>query len=163
MRPGSFVLDLGAYPGGWSQVAAQQVVKAEGKRGLVIAVDLQQMEAIDNVTCLRCDIESEAALLDSHISHIRFDVVLSDMAPRSCGHRQVDHANIINLCELARDMALQRLRPLGCFITKILHGEFEQEFRKSVIPNFETVSYFKPRSSRSESSEMYLVALKFKG
>lgn len=162
LKPGCFVLDLGAYPGGWSQVAAQQVLEG-GKKGLVIAVDLQQLEGIDNVTCLQCDIENEATFLYSHIGNLCFDVVLSDMAPKSCGHRQVDHANIMNLCELARDTALRSLKPFGCFVTKILHGEFEQEFRKSLTQHFETVSYFKPQSSRSESSEMYLVALKFRG
>lgn len=163
LRPGCTVLDLGACPGGWSQVAAKQVVENEGKKGLVVAVDLQPLEEIENVTCLQCDIESEAALLDTYLDNRRFDVVLSDMAPKSCGHRQVDHANIINLCELARDIALQRLVTSGCFVTKILHGEFEQEFKKSLTAHFEKVSYFKPKSSRSESSEMYLVALKFKG
>ncbi|SCV65535.1 Ribosomal RNA large subunit methyltransferase E [Anaplasma phagocytophilum] len=163
LQRGRFVLDLGSSPGGWAQVASKNTAIIDSTEPTVVAVDIQSMEDIHNVSFVQCDIDSDHDLLNEKLSGRKFDVVLSDMAPKSCGHRQVDHANIINLCELARDIALEYLNPNGSFVTKLLHGEYEQEFKRSIMPHFSVVSYFKPKSSRKDSSEIYLVALKFKG
>ncbi len=157
---GRYVLDLGSCPGGWAQVAAERV--AEGGKAHVVAVDMAPMERIPNVDFVQCDVEHSPELLRAALQDRKFDVVLSDMAPKSCGHRQVDHANIINLCEMALDLAVEFLRSGGSFVTKILQGEYEQEFRRSLQYYFASVTYFKPKSSRSESSEIYLVGTKFK-
>ena len=153
LKRGISVLDLGAYPGGWSQVALEHGVSE------VTAIDVQEMAPIEGVTFLRCDIREKE--LHDRLGDVRFDVVLSDMAPKACGHREVDHMNIINLCEVARDIAVGYLKPGGVFVTKILQGEYEQEFRSSLKQYFRSTEYCKPKSSRSESSEIYLVALKY--
>ena len=159
---GMSVLDLGSFPGGWIQVVVQKTSASNDDSQMIVAVDLQNMEYIPDVTFLQCNIESEIDLLRTKLNGKKFDVVLSDMAPSSCGHRQVDHANIINLCERARDIAVECLKPGGSFVTKILQGEYEKEFFQSVKSHFCKVAYCKPKSSRSGSTEMYIVALKFK-
>ncbi|WP_410519520.1 RlmE family RNA methyltransferase [Candidatus Anaplasma sp. TIGMIC] len=158
---GMHVLDLGSYPGGWAQVASELV--SDNSKSMVVALDIQLMEGLPNVEFVQCDIEKDTDVLDGLLRNKRFDVVLSDMAPRSCGHRQVDHANIINLSEMARDVALKYLNLSGSFITKILQGEYEAEFKMSLMAHFESVTYFKPKASRNDSSEVYLIALRLKG
>ncbi|MCU7611607.1 RlmE family RNA methyltransferase, partial [Anaplasma capra] len=118
LQPGRSVLDLGSYPGGWAQVASERVAK--GGKAHVVAVDTQQMEKIPNVDFVQCDVEHSSDLLREALGDRKFDVVLSDMSPKSCGHKQVDHANIINLCEIALDLAVHTLKPGGSFVTKIL-------------------------------------------
>ena len=159
---GMSVLDLGSSPGGWVQVAAQKTSATACSSQMIVAVDMQKMEYIPHVTFFQCNIESEIDLLHAKLDGKKFDVVLSDMAPSSCGHKQVDHANIINLCEIARDIAVSYLKPNGSFVTKILQGEYEKEFFQSLTEYFGKVTYCKPKSSRSKSTEIYLVALKFK-
>ncbi|MEH0831148.1 RlmE family RNA methyltransferase [Anaplasma bovis] len=153
LKRGISVLDLGAYPGGWSQVVLEHGINE------VTAVDMQEMAPMQGVTFIKCDIREEE--LHERLGGAKFDVVLSDMAPKACGHREVDHMNIINLCEMARDVAVEYLKPGGVFITKILQGEYEQEFRSSLKQYFRKTEYCKPKSSRSESSEIYLVALEY--
>ena len=153
LKRGISVLDLGAYPGGWSQVVLEHGINE------VTAVDMQEMAPMEGITFIKCDIREEE--LHERLGGAKFDVVLSDMAPKACGHREVDHMNIINLCEMARDVAVEYLKPGGVFITKILQGEYEQEFRSSLKQYFRKTEYCKPKSSRSESSEIYLVALEY--
>ncbi|MGN7661059.1 MAG: RlmE family RNA methyltransferase [Anaplasma sp.] len=157
---GRFVLDLGSYPGGWAQVAAERVTCDDKVH--VVAVDVKEMEKIPNVDFVQCDVEDSSHMLYEVLQNGKFDVVLSDMAPKSCGHKQVDHANIINLCEVALNLAVEFLRPGGSFVTKILQGEFEQELYRSLRCYFRSVAYFKPKSSRNESSEIYLVGTDFR-
>ena len=156
------VLDLGSFPGGWVQVAVQKTSTSADNSQMIVAVDIQKMEYVPDVTFLQYNIESEIDLLRAKLNGKKFDVVLSDMAPSACGHRQVDHANIINLCEKARDIAVEYLKPGGSFVTKILQGEYEKEFFQSLTSHFSKVSYCKPKSSRSGSTEMYIVAIKFR-
>ncbi|CAI27010.1 Ribosomal RNA large subunit methyltransferase J [Ehrlichia ruminantium str. Welgevonden] len=123
---------------------------------------MQEMSSIPNVIFILCDIANKIELLNSTFDKKKFDVVLSDMAPKACGNKQVDHANIINLCEMSLEIAVKFIKPNGIFITKILQGEYEKEFYQSVKYHFNSVKYFKPKASRKDSSEMYLVSLGFK-
>ncbi|WP_065432671.1 RlmE family RNA methyltransferase [Ehrlichia ruminantium] len=159
-KKGQYVLDLGASPGGWSQVASQKV--SHGNGSSVFAVDMQKMSSIPNVIFILCDIANNIELLNSTFHKKKFDVVLSDMAPKACGNKQVDHANIMNLCEMSLEIAVKFIKPNGIFITKILQGEYEKEFYQLVKHHFNSVKYFKPKASRKDSSEMYLISLGFK-
>ncbi|UKC53565.1 RlmE family RNA methyltransferase [Ehrlichia canis] len=159
-KKGQYVLDLGSFPGGWSQFAAQKV--SHGNNNLVFSVDIQNMDAIPNVIFIKCDISNEIEILNDKFHNKKFDVILSDMAPKACGNKQVDHANIINLCEMSLDIVIKFARENGTFITKILQGEYEKEFYQSMKSNFKLVKYFKPKASRKDSSEIYLVGLGFK-
>ncbi|GAT76332.1 ribosomal RNA large subunit methyltransferase J [Ehrlichia ruminantium] len=123
---------------------------------------MQKMSSIPSVIFILCDIANNIELLNSTFDKKKFDVVLSDMAPKACGNKQVDHANIINLCEMSLEIAVKFIKPNGIFITKILQGEYEKEFYQSVKYHFNSVKYFKPKASRKDSSEMYLVSLGFK-
>ncbi|ABD45105.1 ribosomal RNA large subunit methyltransferase J [Ehrlichia chaffeensis str. Arkansas] len=159
-KKGQYVLDLGSSPGGWSQFAAQRV--SHNNNNPVFAVDIQNMDAIPNVIFIQCDIINDIELLSDKFHNKKFDVILSDMAPKACGNKQVDHANIINLCEISLDIVVRFTRENGVFITKILQGEYEKEFYQSMKTYFQSVKYFKPKASRKDSSEMYLVGLGFK-
>ncbi|QGR02560.1 RlmE family RNA methyltransferase [Ehrlichia ruminantium] len=160
-KKGQYVLDLGASPGGWSQVASQKV--SHGNSSSVFAVDMQKMNKIPNVIFILCDIANNIELLNTTFHEKKFDVILSDMAPKACGNKQVDHANIINLCEISLEIAVKFIKYNGVFVTKILQGEYEKEFYQSVKYHFNSVKYFKPKASRKDSSEMYLISVGFKG
>ncbi|XGA09069.1 MAG: RlmE family RNA methyltransferase [Wolbachia endosymbiont of Xenopsylla cheopis] len=153
------VIDLGAYPGGWSQVAAQRVIK--NNQGLVFAVDLQKIEDIQNVKFVQCDIIDDAHILHDKLGSYKFDLILSDMAPKSCGCSRTDHIRIINLCERALELAKQFLGKDGKFVVKIFPGECEKSFLNELKQAFKVVKYFKPKSSRADSAEIYLLGLGF--
>ncbi|KJV65359.1 ftsJ-like methyltransferase family protein [Ehrlichia cf. muris str. EmCRT] len=159
LKKGQYVLDLGSSPGGWSQVAVQKV--SHSNNNSVFAVDIQNMDRISNVVFIQCDIINDIELLNTKFHDKKFDVILSDMAPKACGNKQVDHANIINLCEISLDITIKFARENGVFITKILQGEYEKEFYQSMKAHFKHVKYFKPKASRKNSSEIYLVGLGF--
>lgn len=162
LNPGANVIDLGAAPGGWSQVAAK-IIKSDttSSKNKLIAIDLLPMESIAGVTSFEKDFFDEDAKdfiinsLDGRLA----DVVLSDMAANTTGHSQTDHLRILDLCENALVFALTILKPGGCFVAKIFRGGAENDLLTMVKQNFEKVKHFKPESSRKESSEFYLVAL----
>ena len=156
LQEGQKVIDLGAYPGGWSQVASQ---KATG----VFAIDIKPMDAINGVEFIECDVINELETLKEKFKDQKFDVILSDMAPGSCGLKSLDHIRIMLLCEAALNFAKHFLNHGGKFVVKIYQGESDKDFYNELKKIFKTVKYFKPKSSRSESTEMYLVSLDFIG
>ncbi|MFP3024199.1 MAG: RlmE family RNA methyltransferase [Wolbachia sp.] len=156
LQQGQKIIDLGAFPGGWSQVASK-------KGANVIAVDIKPINAISGVECIQCDIISELEILREKFKDHKFDVILSDMAPESCGLKSLDHIRIMLLCEAALNFAKHFLNHDGKFVVKIFQGESDKNFCNELKKMFKTVRYFKPKSSRSESTEMYLVSLGFIG
>ena len=162
LPPGMNVVDLGAAPGGWSQVAAKiiQSDNANAKNKL-IAIDLLPIEPIAGVTTLQKDFfaDDTQSLITSHLNNQLADVVLSDMAANTIGHSATDHLRIIDLCENAFRFAMTILKPGGHFVTKIFRGGTEGGLLTEVKQNFTSVKHFKPNSSRKGSSEFYLIAL----
>ncbi|BAJ03268.1 MULTISPECIES: 23S rRNA (uridine(2552)-2'-O)-methyltransferase RlmE [Shewanella] len=160
IRPGMTVVDLGAAPGGWSQVA----VKLAGDRGKVIACDILAMDPIVGVDFLQGDFREEKVLdaLLTRVGDGKVDVVLSDMAPNMSGTGGVDQPRAMYLVELALDMCHQVMAPNGCFAVKVFQGEGFEEYMKSVRAAFKTVKTRKPDSSRARSREVYLVATGYK-
>jgi len=160
IRPGMTVVDLGAAPGGWSQVA----VKLAGDKGKVIACDILPMDPIVGVDFLQGDFREEKVLdaLLTRVGDAKVDVVLSDMAPNMSGTGGVDQPRAMYLVELALDMCHQVLAPNGCFAVKVFQGEGFEEYMKSVREAFKTVKTRKPDSSRARSREVYLVATGYK-
>ena len=162
LRPGARVVDLGAAPGGWSQVAANRVGAGEG-RGRVIAIDLLDMPPIPGVDVLRLDfLDPEAperlkAMLDGEA-----DLVLSDMAANATGHRQTDHLRIMGLAEAAAAFAREVLKPGGGFLCKVLRGGTEATLLAALKRDFAQVRHVKPAASRSDSAELYLLATGFR-
>ncbi len=164
LKPGSVVIDLGAAPGGWSQVAAQRVLAGD-KPGLVAGLDLLEIDAIANVTLLQADFLDEEALrlLDDLLEGRRVDVVLTDMAAPASGHKQTDHLRIMGLCEAALDFACERLIPGGAFLAKVLQGGAERALLDRLKQSFKTVRHVKPEASRADSAELYVLAQGFRG
>tara|TARA_B100000676_G_C18058165_1_gene835886 strand:- start:1236 stop:1955 length:720 start_codon:yes stop_codon:yes gene_type:complete len=156
---GNTVVDLGAAPGGWSQIASQKV----GRRGNVIGVDTQFIDPIGSVTFLQLDV-SDAKTIDKimDIQKRPADVVLSDMAARSTGHASTDHLRVITLAEAAAEIATQILAPGGIFVTKVFKGGTESRLLHELKLQFDRVKHAKPPSSRSGSAEEYVVAKGFR-
>ena len=165
LKAGTNVVDLGAAPGGWSQVAAKIIKSdAQGSKNKLIAIDLLPIEGIGGVISFEKDFYEEDAkdlIIDSLNGQLA-DVVLSDMAANTTGHNQTDHLRIMDLCESALIFALKILKPGGHFVAKIFRGGAEGDLLEMVKHNFKKVKHFKPESSRKESSEFYLVALEKK-
>jgi len=158
--PNAKVLDLGAAPGGWSQVAAKLV----GKNGLVVASDILPMQAINGVHFVQGDFtENEVYqhLLALSAQNNGFDVVLSDMAPNLSGIKTSDQARAMYLCELAFDLAAQVLKPGGHFLVKVFQGEGLASYQQNLRKCFKKVSVRKPEASRDRSAEQYLLAQNF--
>ena len=155
---GQVVVDLGAAPGGWSQVAAEKVAAGKSWGGQVLAIDLLEMDHIAGVKTLCQDFLSltQEELL-SWLDGKKIDVVLSDMAASSSGHTLTDHLRIMQLCEDAFFFAKDNLKEGGAFVAKILQGGTENELLALLKTHFRQVKHFKPKSSRSESAEMYVV------
>jgi 23S rRNA (uridine2552-2'-O)-methyltransferase len=160
LKTGARVVDLGAAPGGWTQVA---VAKA-GPRGKVVALDLLAMDPVAGATVLQGDFQDPAAeqavlaALDGQA-----DLVLSDMAPNTTGHNATDHLRIMGLAELALEFALKVLAPGGGFVTKVFQGGSEAAMLVRLRQRFSAVKHAKPAASRKDSSELYVVATGFKG
>ena len=154
------VIDLGAAPGGWSQVAAHLI----GANGTVVAIDLLSMDPIPGVITIELDFYEPTAHQEiiSLLKNQKADVVMSDMAANTTGHPKTDHLRIMDLCERSFAFAMKVLNPGGHFIAKILRGGTEHELLKQIKLHFEEVKHFKPKSSRAESREIYLVAKNFK-
>ena len=160
IKLGARVLDLGAAPGGWTQVA----VARAGKTGQILAVDINPMEPVTGAQFMQLDFaapDAEAQVLAA--LHGPVDLVLSDMAAPATGHRQTDHIRIMMLCELALDFALKVLEPGGGFVAKVLKGGTENDILNRIKKHFTRVSHAKPDASRKDSAEAYLVASGFKG
>ena len=159
LKPGVRVVDLGAAPGGWTQVAVER-----GRGGQVVALDLQEISPIPGAVILQGDfLEPEApervrAALEGPV-----DIVLSDMAGAATGQTDVDHLRIMNLVETALAFAVEVLNPGGAFVAKMLQGGSEQEFQAELRRHFATVRRIKPPSSRQDSAEFFFIATGFKG
>src|SRR5208282_4905070 len=163
LKPGQRIVDLGAAPGGWSQVAAARVQAREG-RGRVIAIDLLEMDAIDGVEFRQMDFhdpQAPARLRDWLGGPA--DGVLSDMAANSTGHRKTDQLRIVGLVELAADFAAEVLAPGGFFLAKVLQGGAEADLLARLKREFAAVRHVKPKASRADSAELYLLATGFRG
>jgi 23S rRNA (uridine2552-2'-O)-methyltransferase len=160
LKRGARVVDLGAAPGGWSQVAAERV----GGGGLVIAVDINEMDAIAGVTFQMLDFTDEEApaTVEAALGG-PVDLVLSDMAAPATGHPPTDHLRIMALCEAALDFAAGVLKPGGAFVAKVLQGGTERGLLQRMKRDFAVVRHVKPPASRKDSAEMYVVATGFRG
>jgi 23S rRNA (uridine2552-2'-O)-methyltransferase len=156
LRPGMTVVDLGAAPGGWSQYAARVL----GGKGRVIALDLLDMPALPGVEFIQGDFNEEAVLerLQALLASGRADLVMSDMAPNMMGIADVDHDRSMQLVELAVDFAARALRPGGDLLLKVFQGREFQPLVARLRGQFETVKLRKPKSSRSRSAELYVLA-----
>ena len=162
LKPGARVVDLGAAPGGWTQVAGEKVLKSG--RGKVVGIDILEMDPLPGAEILHLDFMSDEApdklkaLLDGEA-----DVVLSDMAASATGHQQTDHLKIMALAETAYAFAAEVLAPGGTFIAKVLQGGATGDLLKALKRDFEEVRHVKPAASRKDSAEIYVVALSFRG
>lgn len=163
LKPGQVVVDLGAAPGGWSQVAARKVGALEGK-GKVVAIDLLEMPEIPGVTFTQLDFMDDRApdMLREMIGG-GADVVMSDMAANTTGHRKTDQLRIVGLVEAAAAFAAEVLKPGGTFIAKVFQSGADAELLAQVKRDFATVRHVKPAASRQDSSERYLLATGFRG
>ena len=163
LGPGMKVIDLGAAPGGWSQVAAARV-KSDAQHPSVVGIDYLEMDPVPGAAILQADFLDEDAP-ERLIAVLGGppDVVLSDMAAPTTGHRRTDHLRTMHLCEAAADFAISVLRPGGHFLAKTLQGGAEAELLTRLKRNFHSVHHVKPPASRGESVELYLLAKGFKG
>ena len=162
-KPGGRIVDLGAAPGGWSQVAAAHVKAKEGK-GKVVAVDLLDMEAVDGVEFAVKDFnDPDAPEFIKTMLGGDADGVMSDMAANATGHRATDHLRIVALAELAADFACDVLAEGGFFIAKVLQGGTEGQLLARLKRDFATVRHVKPAASRAGSAELYVLATGFRG
>ena len=155
-KPGMTVLDLGAAPGGWSQVARQLT----GERGSIIASDILPMPSIAGVTFIQGDF-SEAAVIEQVLQALgedKADLVLSDMAPNMSGVKAVDQARHMYLAECALECACKSLKTSGTFLAKLFHGEGFDQYLKDLRTRFDKVQVRKPKASRDRSSEAYVLA-----
>jgi 23S rRNA (uridine2552-2'-O)-methyltransferase len=160
LKKGARILDLGAAPGGWSQVAAARV----GDTGRIVAADILEMEPIAGVEIFHADLtDAETPALLKAALGGPADVVLSDMAASTTGHRATDHLRTIALLEAALDVALDMLKPGGVFIGKAFQGGATGDLLARIKQAFTDVRHVKPPASRAESVELYLVASGFKG
>ena len=166
--PGSKVVDLGCAPGGWSQVAVDLVnalgVKKNVKIGSVIGIDLQEVEVLPGAKFYQIDFMANDADLEvKNILEGKANVVMSDMAASSSGHKKTDHLRIMALCETAAYFAFDVLEEGGTFVAKVLAGGAESDLQTLLKQKFTKVYNVKPPSSRSDSSEKFVVALGFRG
>ena len=160
LKPGYNVVDLGAAPGGWAQVAVAKV----GTQGKVVGCDLLEVAPIAGATIIVQDFLAEDApdIMKTLLAG-KANVVMSDMAANTTGHAATDHIRIMHLAELAYDFARQVLAPGGAFVCKVFKGGTEGELLKLLRREFETVKHAKPQSSRAGSAESYVVAMGFRG
>jgi 23S rRNA (uridine2552-2'-O)-methyltransferase len=163
LKPGMTVVDLGAAPGGWSQIAARRVGAADGK-GRVVAIDVLEMGEIPGVQFAQLDFHADDApeRLRAMIGG-RADVVLSDMAANTTGHRKTDQLRIVGLVEIAVAFASEILNPGGAFLAKVFQSGADAELLTQLKRDFATVRHVKPASSRQDSSERYVLATGFRG
>lgn len=171
LKPGGIIVDLGAAPGGWSQVAAERVKADEGAdgngsgKGRVIAADINDIEPVPGATFMQLDVtDAEAGeRIREALGGARVDVVLSDMAASSTGHRQTDHLRVISLAEAALDIAEDVLKPGGAYLAKVLQGGAGGDLLTRLRQNFAKVAHVKPKASRQDSAEVYVLAMGYRG
>lgn len=166
--PGARVVDLGCAPGGWLQVAVPRINalgEKKGKKvGAIIGVDLQEVEPVPGAELMQLDfLEDDADVVVKEALGGPADVVMSDMAAASSGHKQTDHLRIMALCEAAAYFAFDVLEPGGAFVAKVLAGGAEGDLQRELKTKFTKVAHMKPPSSRKDSSEKFVVALGFRG
>jgi 23S rRNA (uridine2552-2'-O)-methyltransferase len=163
LKPGGRVVDLGAAPGGWTQVAVERA-RAERGSGVVVGIDLTPVEPIAGATVLAKDFyDDDAPTMLIDLLGGPADVVLSDMAAAATGDPQVDHLRIMALAEAAHDFARQILKPGGAFVAKVLRGGTERTLLEQLKRDFARVKHVKPDASRADSAEMYVVGTGFRG
>ncbi len=163
LKPGGRVVDLGAAPGGWTQVAVERVKPGKGG-GVVVGIDLTPVEPIAGATVLAKDFyDDDAPAVLEQLLGGPADVVLSDMAAAATGETQVDHLRIMGLAEAAHDFACQVLKPGGSFVAKVLRGGTERTLLDRLKRDFTKVRHVKPEASRADSAEMYVVGTGFRG
>lgn len=163
LKPGQRIVDLGAAPGGWCQVAAART-KSSAENPGVVGIDYLDMDAVPGAVVLKMDFLDDAApakLIEALGDDP--DVVLSDMAAPTTGHRRTDHIRTMHLCEVAADFAIAVLKPGGHFLAKTFQGGTEAGLLDLLKRNFRSVHHVKPPASRDESVELYLLAKEFKG
>jgi 23S rRNA (uridine2552-2'-O)-methyltransferase len=160
IRQGMTIVDLGAAPGGWSQVAANLA----GEKGQVIASDILPIDSLPGVEFLQGDFTEDAVLerLIELLKDRQADLVISDMAPNMSGMRDIDLPRVMYLAELALDLARTVLKPDADFLVKVFHGEGYEELQKALKSSFSSVKVRKPKASRARSSEIYLLAAGFR-
>lgn len=163
IKPNSLVVDLGAAPGGWSQIVAQMIKDKRGK-GHVYALDILEMDALEGVTFIQGDfLEKEQKDRLANLLPGPVDLVISDMAAYTTGHAGTDHLRTTLLGETALSFALEHLKKEGTFVAKVFAGGTHKEMLDLLKRYFKTVKHFKPPASRKESPETYVVCLNFKG
>lgn len=160
LKKNAVVVDLGAAPGSWAQVAVELI----GPKGMVVGIDLLEIDPMAGAEFIQGDFMEEAPLaqLEALLKDRKVDVVLSDMAPNTTGHAQTDHLRIMHLVELAFHFSCQHLREGGGFVAKVFAGGTESQLLNQIKKRFTTVKHIKPNASRKESAEIYLVAKGFK-
>jgi 23S rRNA (uridine2552-2'-O)-methyltransferase len=162
LKRGARVVDLGAAPGGWSQIAAERIGTKDGK-GKVVAIDLLNIEAIPGVAFMQLDfLDEEAPERLKEMLGGPADVVLSDMAGNTTGHRQTDHLKIVALVETAVEFACEVLAPGGTFLAKVIQGGTEHTLLAELKKSFASVKHVKPPASRADSAELYVLAQGFR-
>jgi 23S rRNA (uridine2552-2'-O)-methyltransferase len=164
LKPGGVIVDLGAAPGGWSQVAVARV-KADAGSGRIIAADINEIEPVPGAEFMQLDVtdaEAGEAIRDA-LGGARVDVVMSDMAASSTGHRQTDHLRVVALAEVALDIAEDVLKPGGAYLAKVLQGGASGDLLTRLRQHFAKVAHVKPKASRQDSSEVYVLATGYRG
>ncbi|HEX2858680.1 MAG TPA: RlmE family RNA methyltransferase [Alphaproteobacteria bacterium] len=160
-RHGQTVVDLGAAPGSWCQVAAEKVGPTHKGGGRIVGIDLLEIPPLAGITFIEADFTSDEGLgqLLPHVQPEGVDVVMSDMAANTTGHHATDGLRTMALAELAADFALTHLKPGGHFLTKVFMNGDEAKLRDTLRPHFTKVMFVKPGASRAESREIFLLAL----
>lgn len=163
LKPGKVVIDLGAAPGGWTQLAIERI-NPEKTDGLVVGLDILEMDDLPGATIFQKDFNDNDApeLLIEAMGGRKADIVMSDIAPNTTGHKQTDHLRIMALVELTWDFAKQVLNEDGVFIAKVFQGGAEKTLLDDLKAHCQTVRHIKPDASRKQSSEVYVVATGFK-
>jgi 23S rRNA (uridine2552-2'-O)-methyltransferase len=159
IKEGDTVLDLGAAPGGWSQIALEIV----GPQGKVVGVDIQSIKPIDNVIFIKGDLIKPETLQKISEAIDSVDVVVSDMSPNITGHYSMDQARSVALAEIALDVAKKLLKKSGNFVVKVFQGDLFPDFQKEVEASFGFTKAHSPKASRKQSSEIYLIGKGYKG
>jgi len=156
LKPGMVVVDLGAAPGGWSQMVRERLCE----RGRIVALDILPMDSIAGVDVIEGDFREHSVLkqLEAKLGGAAVDLVLSDMAPNMSGVDSVDQARAMHLCELAQEFAAVHLKPGGAFLVKLFQGRGFDEYLKNLRGGYERVSMRKPKASRARSPEVYALA-----
>jgi 23S rRNA (uridine2552-2'-O)-methyltransferase len=157
LKPGMIIVDLGAAPGGWSQMIRERV----GDAGRIVALDILPMQGISGVEFIEGDFRDEAVVqaLETTLGGVKADLVLSDMAPNMSGVDEVDQARAMDLADLAQEFARVHLKTGGAFLTKLFQGRGFDEYLKNLRKAYERVSMRKPKASRARSPEVYALAL----